>query len=282
MLALLLVVAPGCAPSPDAPPAGPRACNGSAAACERRLDQVAMVAAHNAMNVAEEGWLLPNQNVGYEDQVALGVRAFLLDVYDVDGVPTLCHADCALGSEPLATALDRFAALLDAHPDDVMVFVIQDALDFPLVVGALEDAGLAGQAIVPAEPWPTLGALVDADTRLLVTHEQPRPGAPDWYPAVYDLAWDNDYSAASVEDFDCAVLRGDAAHPLFLLNHFLTQITASEALAALANPYAVLRDHVDRCEQETGDRVNWLAVDFVDVGDAVRVVDELNARDPAP
>jgi hypothetical protein len=48
--------------------------------------------------------------------------------------------------------------------------------------------------------------------------------------------------------------------------------------AAQANTEASLREHVDRCEAETGDLVAWLAVDFVDIGDTMAVVDELNAR----
>ncbi|MEZ4235442.1 MAG: hypothetical protein R3F59_04630 [Myxococcota bacterium] len=261
--------------------AAPRACNGSAALCDRQLDEVVLAVAHNAMNVEDEGWDYPNQHHGYEQQVADGIRGFMLDVYLEGDVTTLCHADCSLGSEPLPEALDRFTALLDQHPSDVFVFVIQDETEAAPIVAAFEAAGLVDRLIVPpaaGEPWPTLGALVDAGTQLLVTHEKAQPGAPAWYPAAYDLAWDNDYSSQSVDDFDCAALRGDRANPIFLVNHFLTVGLASDALAAEANPEAVIRDHVDRCEAETGDRVNWIAVDFYDVGDVVAVVDALNAR----
>ncbi|MEQ1505234.1 MAG: hypothetical protein ABMB14_23590 [Myxococcota bacterium] len=273
-----LVLAAGCAGDPptDGGTDGPPTCNG--ASCDRPFDALALAIAHNAMNVEDEGWALPNQHVGYEQQVADGIRGFMLDVYDVDGVPTLCHAACSLGSEPLATALDRFAALLDANPGDVFVFVIQDELDYPLVVDAFDQSALAGRLIGEVDGWPTVGALVEADTRLLVTHEQPRPGAPAWYHPAYELAWDNDYAAASVEDFDCAVLRGDASNDVFLLNHFLTNGVASPELADEANPYDVILDHADRCEAEAGDLVNWIAVDFYDQGDVFGVVDALNAR----
>ncbi|MEQ1566489.1 MAG: hypothetical protein ABMA64_12680 [Myxococcota bacterium] len=275
----MLILTLGC-PDPTPPPA-PRACNGAPEACERPLDEVVLAVAHNAMNTEDAGWLLPNQHFGYERQVADGVRGFMLDLYDLDGEVTLCHADCGLGSEPWLDALARFDALLDAHPDDVFVFVIQDELDAGPVTAAFEASGLVDRLIVPPPPgeaWPPIGEWIDADTRLLVTHEQPRPGAPPWYPSTYDLAWDNDYASSTVDEFDCAVLRGDPGHPLFLLNHFLTRGVASDALAAEANPREVLLDHVERCEAETGDRVNWLAVDFYDVGDTVAVVRELNAR----
>lgn len=265
---------------PEPEPEGERACNGRAELCERRLDEVALAVAHNAMSAEEEGWLGPNQRYGYETQVADGIRGFMLDVHDQDGVPTLCHSSCSFGSQPLADALARFSALLDAYPDDLFVFIVQDEMEAPPIVSTFEASGLLDRAIVhePGAPWPTLGALVDADTRLLITHERGRPDAPAWYHPTYALAWDNDYAASAVEDFDCALLRGDRSNALFLLNHFLTRGVGSAELAAQANPAEVIRAHVQRCEAETGDRVNWLAVDFYDIGDVTAVVDELNAR----
>lgn len=273
---MLLFLTVACSPDETTPPE--RLCNGSAALCDRRLDQVTLAFAHNAMNTEDEGWLAPNQHFGYEKQAAAGIRGFMLDVYDYGGL-TLCHAECFLGSEPFADALARFAAILDDYPDDVFAFVIQDDVEAGPIADAFEAAGLVDRTIVPSDPWPTLGELIDADTRLLVTREQPREGAPDWYPAAYDLAWDNNYAAQTVDDFDCAVLRGDPANPIFLLNHFLTIGVGDEDLAAKANPPEVIRDHVDRCEAETGDQVNWLAVDFYDVGGVIDVVADLNARD---
>lgn len=278
--ALAVLASTGCSGSNGDPTDGTTGptCNGRADACDLPLDQAVFAIAHNAMNVEDEGWSYPNQHYGYERQVADGIRGFMLDVYDVDGVVTLCHADCSLGSEPFADALDRFAALLDANPGDVYVFVLQDEIAAEPVVAAIEASGLASTAIGDVPPWPTLGELIDAGTRLLVTHEQPRDGAPVWYHPAYALAWDNDYSATTVDDFDCAVLRGDPANDVFLMNHFLTAFVGSADLAAQANTEAALLDHVDRCEAETGDDVSWLAVDFYDVGDVMSVISTLGDR----
>src|SRR4051812_3962015 len=97
------------------PSPGERTCNGRADLCDRPLDQVAIGVAHNAMNVEDEGWLVPNQHHGYEQQVADGIRGFMLDVWDQDGVPTLCHGECSLGSEAWSDGLARFSALLDQY-----------------------------------------------------------------------------------------------------------------------------------------------------------------------
>lgn len=266
----------GCS-GPDEP-SDERACNGSPALCDKALEEVTFAVAHNAMNAEEDGFTIPNQHYNYERQVEDGIFGFMLDVHDDAGVPSLCHGACSLGSEPLSEGLARFDALLDSHPDDLFVFIVQDEIDAPPIVSAFESSGLLDRTLEVVDPAVSLGELIDDDLRLIVTHEVPREGSPPWYHAAYDLMWDNDYAASTVEDFDCEVLRGDRSNPLFLLNHFLTNGIGSEQLATEANPEAIIREHVDRCEVESGDRVNFVAVDFYDVGDVVSVVGALNAR----
>ena len=55
-------------------------CNGHAALCDRRVDQVAFLATHNAMAAADEpGWLFAAQDVGISRQLDEGVRALMID-----------------------------------------------------------------------------------------------------------------------------------------------------------------------------------------------------------
>lgn len=54
-------------------------CNGAAELCDRRLDEVAFAAAHNAMSAADTpGWLFAENNTGIADQLEYGIRAFLV------------------------------------------------------------------------------------------------------------------------------------------------------------------------------------------------------------
>ena len=59
-----------------------QACNGHAALCGRRFDQVALAATHNAHAVEADGFLkiAMNQTRPFADQLTDGVRGFLLDV----------------------------------------------------------------------------------------------------------------------------------------------------------------------------------------------------------
>ncbi|MCU0621008.1 MAG: hypothetical protein MUC69_05840 [Gemmatimonadales bacterium] len=69
-------------PGPVAVAAAPLAtCNGSAALCDRRLDEVVLAGAHNAMGTSDDAtWMFPNQDGSIAALLERGVRAFLLDV----------------------------------------------------------------------------------------------------------------------------------------------------------------------------------------------------------
>jgi hypothetical protein len=57
-------------------------CNGHAALCDRRVDQVAFLGTHNAMAAADEpGWFFAAQDVGISRQLADGVRALMIDTH---------------------------------------------------------------------------------------------------------------------------------------------------------------------------------------------------------
>ncbi|HEU4656790.1 MAG TPA: hypothetical protein VFR97_04670 [Capillimicrobium sp.] len=58
------------------------ACNGSAALCDRPLDEVVFPATHNAMSaVTNENWLFPQQERDLAGQLDDGVRALLIDAH---------------------------------------------------------------------------------------------------------------------------------------------------------------------------------------------------------
>ena len=109
----------------SAPPTEIAACNGSAALCDRRLDQVIFPTSHNSMGGADvPGWMFPNQNAGIERQLSDGIRGFLIDAHY--GVPVgdkvkteledekaaMAKYEGALGKEGMAAVLrirDRMA-----------------------------------------------------------------------------------------------------------------------------------------------------------------------------
>jgi hypothetical protein len=57
-------------------------CNGSAALCDKRLDEVVFAGTHNSMSAdGEPGWLFAAQDAGIPTQLREGVRALLIDTH---------------------------------------------------------------------------------------------------------------------------------------------------------------------------------------------------------
>ncbi len=257
--------------------AGPRRCNGHAALCDRPFDQVAFATTHNSMSNSDEGWSLPNQQHGLEQQLADGIRAMLLDTHDDNGTPALCHAYCALGKRDLADALGAIAEFLTQHPNEVMAFLIEDNVSASDTAKVFEATGL--DAFVYAHPggapWPTLGEMIDSGERLVVTAQSGGP-PPAWYLHLWDEAWDTPYSFKSVDEFSCEQNRGSTSNALFLLNHWVEDPVPNEGLSAQANQYDVLLGRARQCQTESGKFPNFIAVNHYATGDLFRVVDALN------
>ena len=282
--ALLLLAA--CAPADKAADTGEPGCNGHVALCDLPFDQVALPATHNSMSNDADGWLFPNQPDGVEAQLEAGVRGLLLDTYDLDGEAVLCHSECDWGSRPLVEVLGAINTFLDEHPSEVMAIIFQDALSPEATAAVFAEVGLDARVLTvdPGwEPggWPTLGELVEADTRLLVTAESEGP-PPDWYYHAWDLYYDTPYTFDSLDDFNCDLNRGAADNPLFLVNHWLGPIPTA-SLGASANAWDVLYDRVVRCQSETGHTPNLVAVDWYSEGELFAVTDAINGvADPSP
>jgi hypothetical protein len=131
------------------------------------------------------------------------------------------------------------------------------------------------------EPLPTLRELVAAGTQLLVLAENEGLGPSSWYPAAYEtVLMETPYVFRDVDELEtdesCAPNRGGDDRPLLLLNHFVTRFPPRLGDAREANEYDLLRTRADRCRELRGQLANLVSVDFVEVGDAVAVVDALN------
>jgi hypothetical protein len=263
--------------------AGPRACNGHPTLCARPLTEITLPGTHNSMSNADAGWVAPNQPHGISRQLADGVRALMLDTYEEDGELLLCHGYCSLGSQPLADGLAEIRTFLDAHPDDLIAIIFQDAIPAARTAEAMEAAGLAGRAMIPGPALTTtpLGAWLDDGVQLLVGLEAGGP-PPDWLPNAWDVWVDTPYSFASVDAFSCAVNRGAPDNPLTLVNHWISDPLPRPENAVLANAEAVLEGRARACASAWGRPVNILAVDFYTTGDLFPVVRALNGIDGRP
>ncbi|MDP2310277.1 MAG: hypothetical protein Q8P18_29950 [Pseudomonadota bacterium] len=254
----------------------PETCNGHAALCDRPFDEVTLAGTHNSMSSEDDGFQLPNQPHSLARQLDDGVRAMLLDTHPWEGEPYLCHGYCELGATPLVQGLGVIRAFLDVHRGEVLAIIIENGISAEDTAAAFAEAGLDRYVYTwDGGAWPTLGELIAADTRLLVTAESGGP-PPDWYQPAWELYVDTPYDFATVDAFTCDVNRGALANPLFLLNHWVADPFPSEAQAAQANAEGVLYDRATACAAAFGRPPNLVAVDWYTAGDLFAVVDALN------
>ena len=254
------------------------ACNGARELCDRRYDEVAYATTHNAMSNAEDGFLGPNQQFSVARQLEDGVRGLMLDThYADDGTASLCHAYCALGQRPLVAGLGEIRDFLERHPHEVVTIIFESYVSANDTRAAFAAAGLLDlvHAQPVADPWPTLADLIAADHRLVVFTDS-GGGSHPWYHHVWNYAFETHYSFASPAALSCAPNRGNPANRLFILNHFLTQLFGSRALAEQINHDPLFIDRARSCMAANGHLPNFVTVDFHDIGDVFAVVDALN------
>jgi len=269
-----------CAACGAAPPEP--ACNGSAALCARRYDEVAQPGAHNAMASEEEGFDLANQTYSMARALEDGVRVLLLDtMHDVEGVPSLCHGLCALGSKPLVQGAWEIAAFLAAHPHEVVTLVLETGIDAAETEAAFSAGGLLAFAHVQVRgvPWPTMQEMIASGRRLVVFTDRDG-GAFPWYLPVWDHVRETRWHYRSGEDMDCGPNRGSESNPLFLVNHFVTDPVAKIEFAREVNADPFLSDRLRRCAAERGHMASFVVVDFYEVGDLFAAVRTLNGVGP--
>ena len=200
---------------------------------------------------------------------------------DAERTVYFCHLYCELGATPALDELRLVHDFLRENPNEVVVLVVEDFVDPADGVAVLERSGLAGQAWTwrPGEPLPTLGEMIRRGRNVLVLVEN-EGGAKPWYIPAYDMLQETPYTFTAPREFSCALGRGDATNPLFLVNHWISVDPPSRTVAADANARDVLLARGEACRSERGHVPNIIAVDFFADGDLFDVVDVLNGVAP--
>ena len=262
----------------------PPECNGSAALCAKRFNEVTFLTTHNAMSNADDPWVAPNQNHPIRRQLADGVRGISLDMHENTQSPAdvlTCHSSCAIGSRLLQFQLQDIRDFLAANTDTVVSILYESAgVSDAQVAHVVNVSGLTPYVYTQATDatWPTLGDMVRRNRRL-VLFSQDGAGVPGVILPMWKYTWDNPYAAKSTSDFSCAVGRGDARNTIMQINHFITAPVAGEYWAKQANTYASLQEHVARCHAQWHKWPTFLWVDWYATGDALQYVMDLDARE---
>ncbi len=190
----------------------------------------------------------------------------------------LCHTLCELGAITMRSAFDDVARFLDEHPDEVLLFVVEDYVQPDRLLAVLDAAGLHDELLpVPSgSPLPTLGEMLDAGKRLVVTLEN--GDAPPLLPNAFAaLVEETPFTFHRIGDLrtpaSCVDNRGVTDAPIFQLNHWVTP--AGPRRSRVVN-FAVLRDRVAECTELRGRAPTLVAVDFAEDSAVLEVSRSIN------
>ncbi|MFD8902790.1 hypothetical protein [Streptomyces ardesiacus] len=292
----------------------PRICQGSAKLCDARYDEIAQLASHNAMATTADRFIGPLQDPDIVGQLGAGSRVLLLDTHRwerpeevaerlsaSDFSPAerrelttllervnpphpglwLCHSVCGAGALELEPTLRQIGDWLRDNPTEVVTLILQDGVDAVATQDAFVRAGLSDLLYEPDRdpdrPWPKLGDMIDSGRRLVVFAEKADGPAP-WYRNLYRYAMETPFAFRSPDQMTCLPHRGGSDRRLFLLNHFVTAGGGLRLDAGVVNSRQRVLERAHTCERQRGRPVNFIAVDYATIGDALGAVNELNAE----
>lgn len=280
-------------------------CNGLESNCNLAVNDVLFPAVHNAHSSYEDNFIGASNNLPFEEALLAGFRAIILNSCICEGGGLLsnflleqdeewglaesnlgfCNSYCGKGVRDPKEVLTSIKSFLDKNIREVIMVqlnVESDSLDDFRV--ALEHSGLEKYIYRPTEKfidWPTMGSLIDNDTRLLLFADG--EGMRSCFAEYCEngilftpdhFAFTNDYDITSCE----ASVTGDNLAQFLAMNHYETNKfnLPSEKNARELNSFANLRKRFDGCK---GRKLpSALVVEFWDVGDVVDFVTEENKR----
>lgn len=244
-------------------------------------NEVCFLMTHNSMNNTEEGFVTPNQTWSVADQLRHGVRGLMLDTYDgSNGIALTYHVTSALGSSKLVDVMQEIKDFMTTNKYAVISIIYQNEGGNPQLQKAIDSIGLNDWTyIYTGGSWPTLQYLVDNNKRLVLFVEQNKLPRSDYLMYAWGTVFDTPYTFHSTSDFNCDPNRGGSgSKQLFLINHWLSNFIGLPdiSLAPQANNHAVISQRVQECTAAQSHFLNYLGMDFADIGDAKAVVDSIN------
>ncbi|WP_431817045.1 hypothetical protein [Gordonia jacobaea] len=212
-------------------------------------------------------------------QSALRVRD-ALDLTPVGPVkPYLCHELCELGSTEWLPLMIKVREWMDAHPNEVVTFFVQDMVAPADVETLLRQAGLYDRLYTPTmgQPWPTLRQMIDSRHNLVWLHENVGGGTErPWLLDGKEWTQDTPYEFRTTAEFNCDRNRGSTTAPLFLVNHWMSNFTSRIRDAGVVNREEFLFNRLEQCRAERNMIPNFVAVNNYRVGDLFASVNRLN------
>jgi hypothetical protein len=240
---------------------------------DKPYNRVSWLISHNAFNSEPEirQNVDPNQHDSIHDQLADGVRAFMIDIHSLHGGLRLQHGGNRGSSyEDLCEFLAKIKTFLDNNPSEIVTLYcesygnIAGDLDLTFKGGGPGTSDFTGRLNWDVSPylyhgpklrygheaidrchWPTIGELIQSGHRLIVFRElhdadKATFSSLDWYLDQWAYTCETPWDMKSFDDLQKNTNhipgRGNRVAPIFTLYHQPSTTTGGSAgFAATAN-----------------------------------------------
>ena len=248
----------------------------------KSFNEVTFLATHNSMSNSDNNYKNPNQTLSISRQLNFGIRTFLIDTYDKDNEAVTYHYSDTLGYQKLSDILNEIQNFQNCNPNEIISIIFQNEGTDAVLQKTLVSLNWDTLSFVYKGTWPTLQSMIDSNKKLVLFVEKNNAGRAEYLNPAFSTIFDNSYTYKYLTEFNlrCDLNRGGGGDKsLFLINHWLGDISGfgDIQLAKTANEYNILKKRVNDCTSLQKHRVNFIAVDFVEVGDAKKIVDEQNS-----
>jgi hypothetical protein len=270
----------------------------------RPFNQYTWVTSHNAFNNGRDyGDVVPGQSRSVKDQLELGVRGLMLDLYDSNGEIRVCHVSCKGNEKTFASYLaNDIVPFLRRDGNAVVSLMLEEGIGKAGLAKAFAQVSLGPLAFDPndwtSNSWPTLQDMIVADKRLLIfslnsssegdyatksssVHVMAAKSATvENYWSLGDTVFVHDYTCKSrwadvPLGAENVAWAGKRWPRLFVMNQF--HGVSFAAHSRLDNRYDKLENRDEAwCRAESNRKPNFIAIDHVGVGDAFQYAGVLN------
>lgn len=271
-----------------------------------RYNEVCFLTSHNSYAAKEHGYHYAQQRWTIKQQLDAGVRGLMLDTHldSKNGSVILCHRSewinkiiCAGKPHMLAhAALVAIREFLEAHPTEVITIFLENYIrNSEKVDSCFKAAGLETLTLAPKDwdpvaqnGWPTLDWMHKQNKRLVVFNSiEKTQFAYNQWEHVIENQWGSIYYPLACKERPESCRYRKNKRYLYVANYFpRLKINFGQGYSAL-NSVGV-ESFLRHLQKGLGggyckDRMpNFVSLDFVDEGDGMKCVNEINARTAAP
>lgn len=278
----------------------------------RRYHEVTFLTAHNAFSNVEDGYIQPQQQWSLEKQLEMGIRGFMLDTHyyrqnnKKRNQVYLCHGSCRLtryllrpfkGEPPTLTgALEIIKNFLSKNKKEIITIFLENYTKKDDLDIAIKEAKIDKYILKPTDwnpeknmGWPTLKYLQEKNKRLIIFNQTGETKyAYDEWTNHSENQWGticfNKACQERKESAKCNKLCERYLHVLNFFPHFYVKSLQRINFAKIncINLKNFINEQItnglDKKKVFKNRYPNFIALDFVNEGNPMELVNEINSK----